>query len=67
MAHPPAWMIHHPSGSWQDTHGTLGPVRGEAGGGSQDAHTAHTVHGTRTTLNKMRSSLSADENEKEDS
>ena len=53
VAHHPAWMSHHPSGSWKDTHGTLGPVRGEAVGGSQDAHTAQEVHGTRMTLNMV--------------
>ena len=32
--HHPDWMDRHPSGSRQDTHGTLGAVRGEAAGGS---------------------------------
>ena len=26
--HHPDWMDRHPSGSWQDTHGTLGPFAG---------------------------------------
>ena len=30
--HHPDWMDRHPSGSRHDTHGTLGPVRGEAVG-----------------------------------
>ena len=36
MAHHPAWISHHPSGSRQDTHGTLGRP--------SVAHKTHTRH-----------------------
>ena len=34
----PDWTDRHSSGSRQDTHGTLGPVRGEGVGGSAHVH-----------------------------
>ena len=40
MTHHLAWMGHHPSGSRQDTHSTLDPLRLEALGGS----TARALH-----------------------
>ena len=41
----PDGMDRHPSGSRQDTHGTLGPVRGQAVGGSSHVHRArHQVY-----------------------
>ena len=43
--HHPDWMDRHPSGSPQDTHGALRPVRGEALGGSSHVHRArHQVY-----------------------
>ena len=43
--HHPDWMDRHSGGSRQDTHGTLGPVRGQAVGGSSHVHRArHQVY-----------------------
>ena len=38
MAHHPAWMSHHPSGSRQDTHGALGPSTTGGRGWLIDTH-----------------------------
>ena len=46
--HHPDWLDRHPGGSRQDTHGTLGPVRGCAVGGSTHL-TEHVTKCTCTT------------------
>ena len=63
--HHPDWMDRHPGGSRQDTHGSLGPVRGWAVGGWLITHlTEHVTKCNICTTSRKKTKKKKEKEEK---